>query len=480
MSEIWQMPAREMASRIRAGELSSVEIVAQVLDRIERLGPHVNAFAHVDAKGALEAAEAADRALRGGQASGALHGIPVTVKDLVATRGMPTAFGSHAFAGNRPETDAVAVARLRAAGAIVIGKTTTPELGHKVLTDSPAYGPTRNPWALDKSPGGSSGGAAAAVAMGFGPLAVSTDGAGSGRIPAACCGLVGLKPTIGAVPHETHSDLFGPLTCVGAMARGVDDAALLFDVMRGPDPRDPWSLAGSSDPLIMPSDRLAVLRGLRVRFVGHMGSDFLDPEVDRLVRRTLRQMEDEGAHLAEVRPRHDWGLDAALTLIRAYQAARFGHLLEHWRDKMDPALVQGLEYGLSLDGRQLAEAIAARTRLFRDVQEHFQAADVLVTPTVALPALDIDQRSDAPLVVAGRTIGPLRENWYSYTIPFNPSGNPAVSVPCGFTSAGLPVGLQIVGPWHSEARLLSVAAAIEALSPWQDKWPPLALEGLSY
>lgn len=477
MDEIWKVTATGLAARIRSGRLSSREVVDAFLARIERLNGPVNAFAFIDADKALEAADAADAALAAGEKPGALHGVPVTVKDLVATGGMPTAFGSHAFAGNVPAQDVVAVARLRAAGAIVIGKTTTPELGHKVLTDSPAHGYTRNPWDLTKSPGGSSGGAAVGAAMGFSPLAVSTDGAGSGRIPAACCGIVGLKPTIGSVPHETNSDMFGSLTCIGAMARTVDDTVLLYNAMKGPDPRDPWSLAGASDPVVLPDDPLAVLKGLRIRFLPRMDNTYLDPEVEKLTRAMVERMAGEGARIVEDEPGIDWALDSALKLIRAYQVARFGHLLQQWHDRMDPALVAGLEQGRALGGGDLAAAIAGRTRLFRAVQSLFADADVLVTPTISTPALDIDQLSSQPLVVGGREIGPLRESWYCYTIPFNPSGNPAISVPCGMASSGLPVGLQIVGPWHSEALLLSVASAINTFSPWQDVWPPIALEG---
>ncbi len=477
MTSIWRLPAGELASRIRAREMSSRDVVEAFLTRIQALDGQVNAFALLDAEGALKAADAADNALASGTAVGSLHGVPVSVKDLVATRGMVTAFGSHAFADNVPAEDAEAVARLRAAGAIIIGKTTTPELGHKVLTDSPAYGYTRNPWDVSKSPGGSSGGAAVSAAMGFSPLAVSTDGAGSGRIPASCCGIVGLKPTIGAVPHETNSDLFGSLTCIGAMARSVSDTALLYSVMHGPDPRDPWSLAGNAGPVNLPPDPIGVLKGLRIRYLPRTQNSYLDPEVERLCASMVARLEGEGAEVRDDDPIGDWNLAAALKLMRAYQAARFGHLLDRWRDRMDPALVEGLEQGRAFSGEEVAHAIADRTRHYRSMQSLFADADVLVTPTVSVPSLDIEQRSNEPLVLDGNTLGPLRETWYCYTIPFNPSGNPAISVPCGFSGAGLPVGLQIVGPWHSEPLLLSIAAAIEALSPWADRWPALAVEG---
>lgn len=471
MSELWRKPAVELARAIRDKKVSSRELVEMFLDRIGRLDEDTNAFALVDAPGALDAARRADEALARGEILGPLHGIPVTVKDLLPTAGIRTALGSHIFADNVPAADAEAVARIRRAGGIILGKTTTPELGHKVLTDSPLHGITRNPWALDRTCGGSSGGAAVGVAMGFGPLAVSTDGAGSGRIPAACCGVVGLKPTLGAVPHETTPDLFGSLSCIGAMARTVEDTALLYNVMAGPHSRDPWSLAGSTQPLALPEDRLAILKGLKIRWMPRTVNAYLDPEIAARTSEAVSAMTDAGARLVEEPKEVDWALAASLVLMRGYQAARYGHVLERWRDKMDPTMVLALEEGRAQSADTLQKALLERTALYRRVQAIFDHADVLVTPTIAAPPLPVTQRADAPLLVDGKPLGPLRQTWYCYTIPFNPSGNPAISVPCGFTADGLPVGLQIVGPWHSEQRLVSVAAALEALLPWHARWP---------
>lgn len=474
MTEFWQKPATELAAAIRGKALSSRELVSATLDRIERLNGDTNAFALVDAEGALKAADAADAAVARGGDLGALHGLPVTVKDLVPTAGMRTALASYIFADNVPAQDAEAVARIRKAGGIILGKTTTPELGHKVLTDSPMHGITRNPWALDRTCGGSSGGAAVGVAMGFGPLAVSTDGAGSGRIPAACCGIVGLKPTVGGVPHETSPDLFGNLTCLGSMARTVEDTVLLHNVMAGPDARDPWSLGGSATPLTLAGDPLSILKGLRIRWMPRTVNDYLDPDIEAHTAKAVEAMTDAGARLVDKPVSLDWSLDTALVLMRAYQAARSGHVLEKWRDKMDPTMVSALEEGLAQDIGTLQKALPERTALYRRVQAIFDHADILVTPTVAAPPPPVTQRADEPLVIDGKPLGPLRRTWYCYTIPFNPSGNPAMSVPCGFTKDGLPIGLQIVGPWHAEQRLVAVAAALQALMPWQGNWPALA------
>lgn len=475
MTELWRRPATELAAAIRDRQLTSRELVSATLDRIDRLNGDTNAFALIDAGGALKAADAADAATARGDRLGPLHGLPVTVKDLVPTAGMRTALASYVFADNVPTRDAEAVARIRRAGGIILGKTTTPEMGHKVLTDSPMHGITRNPWALDRTCGGSSGGAAVGVAMGFGPLAVSTDGAGSGRIPAACCGIVGLKPTIGSVPHEATPDLFGNLTCLGSMARTVEDAVLLHNVMAGPDPRDPWSLAGSQTPLELAEDRLGVLKGLKIRWMPRTVNDYLDPDIEARTDQAVRTMIDAGALLVDEPESLDWGLDDALVLMRAYQAARSGHVLAKWRDRMDPTMVAALEEGLTQDAGTLQKALLARTELHRRVQAIFEHADVLVTPTVAAPPPPVTQRADEPLVVNGKPVGSLRRAWYCYTIPFNPSGNPAISIPCGSTRDGLPVGLQVVGPWHAEQRLVAVAAALQALMPWQGNWPALAI-----
>jgi len=471
---LWTMPATALAAEIAAGRLSAAEAMRAVLDHIAARNDAVNAFATLDPEGAMAAAARSDTRRAGGEApAGPLDGVPVTVKDLLATAGMETAMGSRAFAGRVPDADAEAVARLRRAGAIVIGKTTTPEFGHKVLTDSPRHGVTRNPWVPDRSPGGSSGGAAAAVATGFGPVAVTTDGAGSGRIPASCCGVVGLKPTHGTIPHETHTDLFGGLTCIGTMARTVADVALVHNLMAGPHPGDPWSLAGKGG-VRLPADPLAGLRGLRLRYLARMGNDWLDPEVAAPCSAMLDRLADAGARIGDEAADLDWGLTAGRRLMRAYQAARFGPLLERHGGLLDPGVVAGIREGQALTPAWILAALADRSRLYRDVQGLFAGCDLLVTPVVSTPALPAGQQAEEPLVTGGIARGPLREAWYPYTIPFNLTGNPALSVPVGVAASGLPVGLQLVAPWHGEDRLVTVAAAIEALQPWADRWPPAA------
>lgn len=474
MSELWQMSAVELLEGIRRGDVGCREVMDCVLDRIERLDGHTNAFAYIDPTAARQAADEADRAVAVGARIGPLHGLPVSAKDLINTSGMRTAHGSHAFAANVPTEDAEVIARVRNAGAIVFGKTTTPELGCKILTDSPLHGTTRNPWNLDRTPGGSSGGAAVATAMGFGPIALTTDGAGSSRIPAACCGVVGLKPTLGAVPMELAADLFGGLSCIGLMARTAADIDLMFPLIAGACSGDPWTLGRDRGRAPAGGQLRPGLAGLRVRWIPRMGNKVVDPDVERLAIRACALMEDAGARIVEGPPEFDWALDACRALLRANQASRHAPLLEKWRDRLDPVLVQGVEEGLNLSAAEIRQAGLDRSALFRRVQSLFDGADVIATPTFAATPPLASQRADQPFRVPGGPSGSLRDTWYCYTIPFNPTGHPAISIPCGLATDGMPVGLQIIGPWHSEALLTGIAGDLEPILGWRRQWPRLA------
>lgn len=474
---IWTLTATRLQARLRTGALSAEAVMAATLEHVARREGDLKAFSHVDAEGAMEAARQADRRLAQGAAPGPLHGIPVSVKDLIGVRGLPLTYASRVFEHDLAEDDVSAVARLRAAGAIPFAKSTTPEFGHKVLTDSPLVGVSRNPWDPALTCGGSSGGAGIAAAMGFGPLHVTSDGAGSGRIPAACCGVVGLKPTWGAVAHEATTDLFGSLTCLGQMARTVADVALLFNAMKGPDPRDPWSHGGSAGPVGLPDDPVAALSGLRFRLALRTNNDWVHPHVEARVRAAVEALAGAGAREVAlpgpVRP----DIASALVLMRAYQSARFGALIAAEGHRMDRTVRLGLDPANAISYERLRDAQRARTDMFREVERLLDGADVFITPTVAAPPPPVEQQADAPLVVDGVERGPLRQAWYPYTIPYNATGHPAISVPCGFTDAGLPVGIQIAGRWHDEARLLAVAAALEKLMPWADVWPAAAGHG---
>ncbi|MCX7561251.1 amidase [Sulfitobacter sp. F26204] len=473
--DLCRKSATELLPELKAGKIKAATLMRAVLDRVERLDQQTNGIAHIDPEAAIAEAEARDAALAAGEPAGEMQGLPVTVKDLLKVKGLPMEMGSFAFEGQIIDNDAVAIARLRAKGAIPFAKTATPEFGHKVLTDSPTNGISHNPWNLDRSCGGSSGGSGICAAMGFGPLHVSTDGAGSGRIPASACGVAGIKPTWGAIPHETTTDIFGSFTCIGVMARTVCDLAIGLNGMKGPNHMDPWSHGGSTAPIILPADPASALKGLRMRVVMRTLNDWVDPEVEAAVLDAVNGLIDAG--IKEVDKIEDPVYDNANALIymRSYQYSRFGHLLEKFGDRMDPTARMSLTPGLQHTYDMLAKAMRARTEIFHEIERQFDEADFYITPTITTPSLSIDHKQDQPLVVNGIEHGPLREAWYPYTVPQNASGHPAISVPIGMSSSGVPIGMQIVGPWHSEARLLTVAGAIEALFPWAAHWPPAAV-----
>jgi aspartyl-tRNA(Asn)/glutamyl-tRNA(Gln) amidotransferase subunit A len=409
---------------------------------------------------------------RGGDL-GPLHGVPFSVKDLVATAGVRTTWGSLARADHVPAADAVAVARLRAAGAILVGKTTTPEFGHKPLTEAPLFGRTANPWDLSRTSGGSSGGSAAAVAAGAGPLSVGTDGGGSTRIPSACCGVVGMKPTLGVVPHDLTSDAFGNLAYLGPIARTVADAAQMLDVMAGPHPADPHSLAREVTGLA-DAGLLSDLAGVRVGWRTFFGNDRIDGETRTLFEAAVPALADAGA---QVTPHDDvventYPLWAPLTF--SFWASRYADVEVELGDRMSASLRHWMAEGRTVSGTEVRDAEAARTTLYRQVQGWFDDIDLLVTPTLACPAIPVDSEATGDVVIEGEPVpSGYRAGWYPYTHPFNLTGHPAITVPCGWTSDGLPVGLQIVGRWFEDALVLRAAAALEAAQPWAHRRPPL-------
>jgi aspartyl-tRNA(Asn)/glutamyl-tRNA(Gln) amidotransferase subunit A len=391
---------------------------------------------------------------------GSLHGVPFSVKDLLFTKGVRTTMGSFIFADQVPAADAVPVWRLRDAGAILIGKTTTPEFGHKPLTDSPLFGVTRNPWNLARTAGGSSGGAAAAVATGQGALALGTDGGGSIRIPAACCGIVGLKPTLGRVPHTQQADLFSTVSCIGPMARTVADAALCFDAIVGFDPGDPYS---RPEPDVE-ADEIDV-RGLRIGWMPRVGNRLVDGDTLAACEDAVRHLAHGGAYVETLEEDFAALEPIFLVFLQAGLAARIGAHMATFGDRMATSLRESVERGARWTGADYAGALAQRTVVFRRVQALFERFDVLVSPTVSRPALDADHDAHAPIVIEGQEAGSIRGAWYPYTFPFNLSGHPAVSLPCGWSSDGLPIGLQIVGPWHADRRVLALAALLERERP---------------
>jgi aspartyl-tRNA(Asn)/glutamyl-tRNA(Gln) amidotransferase subunit A len=455
-------PATALARLIATREISPVAVTDAVLARAATVNPALNIFAREMADTARADARAAEAAVMRGDKLGPLHGVPITIKDNVAIAGLPLANGSAVFLDAVPPADAVVVQRIRQAGAIIIGKTNLPEFAHKVVTDSPAFGTTRNPWNLERSPGGSSGGASAALAAGVAPLAVGTDGGGSIRCPASCTGVVGLKATLGLIPQETAPDAFACFFFCGPMARTVSDTALLLSVMAGPDGADPFSIG----PRPAAPSAETKIPGLRVGWVEHFGRYRTDPAVADLMRAAMTSLEGQGAVVEPIHPAcFDDVFEYYAVLATTNHATRFGHLPAIWGDRMSASIRASIANGQRYSGVEWMRAHTARTNLFRSVQTLFERFDVIATPTMTAPPKPLDAEGSIATEAYGEWAAPL--------YPFNLSGHPAISVPAGFTADGLPVGLQMVGPWFGEQRLLDVATVLEQIHDWPAQRPPI-------
>lgn len=441
--------ATALAGLVARRAISPVEIVEATLARIERYEPRLSMFTLVMADSARDAARRAEDAVMSGEPLGPLHGVPITIKDNVAIGGLPTGNGSLAASAAPAREDTATVARIRSAGAIIIGKTALPEFAHKVLTDSLAHGTTRNPWNLDHTPGGSSGGASAALAVGIAPLAVGTDGGGSIRCPAACTGVLGLKATLGRIPNEPMPDGFGNFAFVGPMARSVQDLALLLRVMQGALAADPFSIAADA---MVPAAK--PVRGLRVAWMQDFGLYRAEPETAALTAEAVRLLEEAGAIVEQVCPPcFDDLFPTYQVLATTAHASRLGALFDAAGDRMTDSLRDSIAIGRRWSAVDLQQAQDRRTTLFRSIQRLFKRHDLICTPTMLAPP---------PLVDAGGSIATdAYAEWAAALYPFNMSGHPAASVPAGFTRAGLPVGLQLVGPWFGESQILQAASHLQ-------------------
>jgi aspartyl-tRNA(Asn)/glutamyl-tRNA(Gln) amidotransferase subunit A len=455
-SELCACSATELLDLYRTRRASPVEVTRAILQRIDALNPLLNAFCFVAPDALAQAAASEARWMRDAPL-GPLDGVPISIKDLLLTRDWPTLRGSKTVDPAGPWTDdAPAVARLRESGAVLLGKNTTPEFGWKGVTDSPLTGITRNPWNPAKTPGGSSGGGAAAVAAGMGPLTIGTDGGGSIRIPCAFTGLVGLKPSFGRVPAWPISP-FGTVAHLGPMARTVTDAALLLTVIAQPDVRDWFALPYDGTDYRDGLDQ--GVRGWRIGYSPDLGHAAVDPDVAALVERAARRFAELGAHVEDV----TLDFRGVEELFRRHWFTGAANLLRHFtpaqKALMDPGLIdvaaQGAQIGMLdlLDAAQQRAALGARMNVFHETY------DLLLTPALPLAAFD-----------AGREVADVMKEkrwteWTPFTYPFNLTQQPAASIPCGLTSEGLPVGLQIVGPRHADARVLRAARAFETLQP---------------
>jgi aspartyl-tRNA(Asn)/glutamyl-tRNA(Gln) amidotransferase subunit A len=462
------LSAVDLAAMIRKKTVSPVEVVEAILARLERLNPELNCFCTVTADEARDAAIAAEVAVMTGEGVGPLHGVPYSVKDLVWTRHVRTTGGSRIFADHVPEEDAVVVERLKGAGGVILGKTTTPEFGHKGVTDSPMFGITKNPWDRSRTPGGSSGGSGAAVAAGIGPLAIGTDGGGSIRIPASFCGIYGLKPSFGRVPQAPGFRGWETFSHTGPMARTVRDAALMLDAIAGPDDRDRFSLPADTGASFLSSCD-AGIEGLSVGWTGDLGHATVDPEVLDLCAQAAERFESLGCHVEVVTPTWENPEDVFRVLAAAETYAAWGDRLDDGADQLDKSLVALLKFGREITMEQYMRAAHARHELWTDVQRFLARFDLLISPTAAVAPFEIGRPGVKE--IAGRSVSPL--GWMPFTYPFNLTGQPAASVPVGFTAAGLPVGLQIVGRRYGDRTVLAASAAYEAAAPWAEAKPAL-------
>lgn len=445
-----------MARAVHSGRLSATELIARSLRRAHTLQQRFNCFVLILDDEALALAARADRAAAEGASLGPLHGVPVAIKDLTPTAGHPTTLGSWTAEGEAPRHSALIVERLQAAGAIVIGKTTTPEFASSGFTTSPRWGVTRNPWDPARTPGGSSGGSAVAVAGGCVPLAEGTDMGGSVRIPASRCGVVGFKPSLGRIPMTILPSVFDDISHFGPLARRVDDAIRFMQAVSGPSDDDPLSLDTPFDPA---RARAASLRGRRFALSMDLGYYAIDPRVAAVVRSAAEALARQGAVVEEVglswsRALNDgWG-----QMWNVFMAAYFGDRLEAFRPRMDPAVVAMIEAGRRMDAVTYKRIELARTAIWRDLIRLLATYDALLCPTCAGLAPPADARDDD----FGGDTPDGRYAGLNLTSPFNlVSACPVISVPAGFAE-GLPVGLQIVGRRHADEAVLGFAGALEA------------------
>jgi Asp-tRNA(Asn)/Glu-tRNA(Gln) amidotransferase A subunit family amidase len=467
--DICFMAAYKMAEKIKSQELTSLEITETIIERIEKINPILNAYCTTTFDLARDMAKSADDAIKRGEKLGILQGIPTSIKDLFLTKGIRTTFGSMMYENNIPEDDEVVVNRLKKAGIIILGKTNTPEFGFAGVTHNLLFGKTCNPWNTERIPGGSTGGGAAAVASGLGPLALGNDGGGSVRIPAGCCGVFGHKPSLGRVPVfpriELHAESY---VHIGPIVRYVKDAALMLDAIKGPHDGDRYSLPEENisytDEISNKPDKLKIAYSLNLGY-----AKVIDPDVERTVIDSVEKFKELGWQVENIKMKMRKPEISFYTFYTADYAFDLKSKLKEWRDKMDPELVKMVDAGFGYSGQDLMKAMSQRTKIYEVFYGIFKNYDILITPTTAIPPFKLGIMF--PPKINEKNVSPTA--WMPFSFPFNLTGHPAASIPCGWSSEGLPIGMQIVGNRFKDLLVLQVAKAFEEISPWQDKRPEL-------
>lgn len=469
--DICFLSAYEMRQKINSQELSSLEITETLIERIEAINPKVNAYCTTSFDLAREMARKADQAVKNGEKLGLLNGIPTSIKDLMMVKGVRTTYGSLLHENFIPEDDEIAVKRLKEAGCVILGKTNTPEFGHVALTNNKIFGETFNPWNLETNSGGSSGGAAASVASGMGPLALGSDGGGSIRVPSCCCGVYGLKPTFGRIPRYPHETIqFWTMDHYGPIVRNVRDAALMLNVMKGHHPGDKNSLPDDSIDYVKILEEKP--KQLKIGYSLKLGyGKGVDEEIEKAVL--------DGVHKFE---QFDWKVEdsqlklrnpgkAFKTLVSVGYAYDLKKANDERPDDLSTDLKSIIRLGLDNSGMNIGKATAQRKSLCEEMYDYFKTYDILVTPTTPIPAFKPDWLESGTGFPSLGKKALSTMDWMTFTSPFNMTGLPAATIPCGWTSSGLPIGLQIVGRQYDEKTVLQVSKAFEEVAPWQEKRP---------
>ena len=469
-AELAFMSAVELSNSIREKKISSLEATENFLQRIDRLDPQLHSYLTLCQDQALADARAADDAVQRGSDLGPLHGVPISIKDLEMTKGVTTTVGSAVFRDRVPDMDSIVVERVKASGAIILGKTNTPEFGQSGTTENELGEPCRNPWNTERTPGGSSGGAASALAAGLCTVSIGSDGGGSIRIPASFSGVFGIKPTQGRVPRyggygrpsANHFSQSGPLT------RTVADSALLLQVVAGPDSRDVTSLREPAPDFS--ADLGAGVKGMRLAWSSDFGFAAVDPGVVKVTERAAKLFAGMGATVEDANLKLEDPFQAFWDVFATAAYTSYGHLLEEHRDDFSDYGLVSLLHGQEVTGADMSRAIYEIDRLGRRMEEFFDDFDLLLSPTMAVPAFPIGQR---PSVIEGREVEPFW-GFLPFTYLINITGQTAASVPCGYSEDGMPIGLHIIGPRGSEARVLQASAAFEQAQPWAGVRPEVS------